>query len=75
LLKIQFGAIEGRDKQCAASPVLCGSTLIAVMQAADLPEGNYVTACGRWLYRTRPWTVLVEREMRSRVMMILKIAR
>jgi DNA end-binding protein Ku len=45
LLKIQFGAIEGRDKQRAASPILCGSTLIAMMQAPDLREGNYVIAC------------------------------
>ena len=45
LLKIQFGAIEGRDKQRAASPILCGSTLITMMQAADLREGNYVVAC------------------------------
>jgi hypothetical protein len=47
LLKIQFGAIEGRDKQHrAASPILRGSTLIAMMQAADLREGNNVIACG-----------------------------
>ena len=67
LLKIQFGTIEGRDKQRGASPILCGSTLITMMQAADLREGNYVTAYGRWLYGTRPWTVFVERKMRSRV--------
>jgi hypothetical protein len=73
---MQFGAIEGRDKQeCAASPILRGSTLIAMMQAADLREGNNVIPCGGSLYRTRPWTVLVERKMRSRLMMILKIAR
>jgi hypothetical protein len=46
LLKIQFGAIEGIDKQGAASPILRGSTLIAMMQAADLREGNNVIACG-----------------------------
>jgi hypothetical protein len=46
LLKIRFGAIEGKDDQHAASPILCGSTLIAMMQAADLREGNYVIACG-----------------------------
>ena len=46
LLKIQFGVIEGRDKQHrAASPNLRGSTLIAMMQAADLREGNDVIAC------------------------------
>jgi hypothetical protein len=40
LLKIQFGALEGRDKQRAGSPILRGSTFIAMMQAADLREGN-----------------------------------
>jgi hypothetical protein len=45
LLKIQSGAIEGRDKQRASSPILRGSTLIAMMQAADLREGNNVIAC------------------------------
>jgi hypothetical protein len=48
LLKIQFGAIEGRDKQPrATSPILCGSTLIAMMQAADLRESNNLIACGK----------------------------
>jgi hypothetical protein len=46
LLKIQFGAIEDRDKRRAASPILRGSTFIAMMQAADLREDNYVVACG-----------------------------
>jgi len=50
-----------------------GSTLIAMMQAADLGKGNDI-ACGRKLYATGPRAVLVEREMRSGVMMILKIA-
>jgi hypothetical protein len=45
LLKIQFGAIEGRDKQ-ATSPILRGSTHIAMMQAANLRDGNNVIACG-----------------------------
>jgi hypothetical protein len=45
LLKIQFGAIEGRDGQ-AASPILRGSTLIAMMQAANLGGGSNVIACG-----------------------------
>ena len=43
-----------------------------MMQTADLREGNN---CGGKLHATRPWAVLVEREMRSGVMMILKIAR
>ena len=45
-----------------------------MMQTADLGEGNN-TACGGKLHTTRPWAVLVEREMRSGVMMILKVAR
>ena len=47
LAQIQFGAIEGRDKQVSTSPILRGSTFIAMMQAADLREGNNVIACGR----------------------------
>jgi hypothetical protein len=44
-----------------------------MMQTADLEEGNNI-ACGGKLHATRPWAVLVEREMGSGVMMILKIA-
>jgi hypothetical protein len=44
------------------------------MQTAELREGNNVARGGK-VYATRPWAVLVEREMRSGVMMILKIAR
>jgi hypothetical protein len=44
------------------------------MQSADLGEGNNI-ACGGRLYATRPRAILVERQMRSGVMMILKIAR
>ena len=60
-----------QDPTVAASRISCGSTLIAMMQTADLREGNNV-ACGGKLHATRPWAVLVEREMRSGVMMILK---
>jgi hypothetical protein len=45
-----------------------------MMQAADLREGDNVARGGK-LHATRPWAVLVEREMRSGIMMILKIAR
>jgi hypothetical protein len=44
------------------------------MQTADLREGNNI-ACRGKLYATRPRAVLFEREMRSGVMMISKIAR
>jgi pimeloyl-ACP methyl ester carboxylesterase len=74
LLKNELRAIGWGQAERAASPISRGSTLIAMMQAADLGEGNNV-ACGGKLHATRPWAVLVEREMRSGVMMILKIAR
>jgi hypothetical protein len=46
LLKIQFGASESRYKQHrATSPILRNSTLIAMMQAANLREANNVSAC------------------------------
>ncbi len=60
------------SRSVAASPISRGSTLIAMMQTADLGESNNITRGGK-LYATRPWAVLVEREMRSDVMMILKI--
>jgi hypothetical protein len=44
------------------------------MQAADLREGNNIAGGGK-LYGARTWAILVEREMRFGVMMILKIAR
>jgi hypothetical protein len=47
LAQNSFGAIEDRDKQRAASPILRGSTLIAMMQAANFQEGNNVITCGR----------------------------
>ena len=58
----------------AASPISRGSTLIAMMQTTDLGEANNIAFGGK-LHATGPWAVLVEREMRSGVMMILKIAR
>ena len=45
-----------------------------MMQTADLGEGNNIASGGK-LYGTRTWAVLVEREMCSGVMMMLKIAR
>jgi hypothetical protein len=45
LLKIQFCAIEGKGQASATSPFLRGSTFIAMMQAANLWEGNNVMAC------------------------------
>ena len=74
LLKMNSGQLGADEQELAASPISRGSTLIAMMQTADLREGNNI-ACRVKLYATRPRAVLFEREMRSGVMMILKIAR
>jgi hypothetical protein len=61
-------------EEIAAAPISRGSTLVAMMQTAHLRESNNIAGGGR-LDGARPWAVLVEREMRSGVMMILQIAR
>jgi hypothetical protein len=45
-----------------------------MVQAADLWKGNN-SACRRWLYGPRLWAILVQREMRPAVVVILKIRR
>ena len=67
-------AVGGDKQKRAASAISRGSTFITMMQTADLGEGNNI-ACGGKLHAARPWAVLVEREMRSGIMVILKIAR
>src|SRR6266498_149294 len=52
----------------------CGATFVAMMQAAHLWEHDNL-ACRGWLYAARLRTILVEREMRSGPVMILKIPR
>jgi hypothetical protein len=42
--KFNLARLKAGDKQGSLSPILCGSTLIAMMQAADLREGNNVVA-------------------------------
>jgi hypothetical protein len=74
LLKNELRAIEWGQAERAAWPISRGSTLIAMMQTSHLREGNNVARGGK-LHATRPWTVLVEREMRSGGMMISEIAR
>jgi hypothetical protein len=64
----------GRQQRRADSPISRRATFVTMMEASHLGEGDNI-ACGRKLYATRPRAVLVEREMRSGVMMILKIAR
>jgi hypothetical protein len=53
---------------------LGGSTLVAMVQTANLGEGNNI-AGRRRLYGTMPRAVLAERKMRSGGMVVLKIAR
>ena len=65
LLKIQFDAIEGRDKQQAASPILRGSTLMAMVQAATLREGNNVFACGE--YHCTKWRLCITANLAANV--------
>jgi hypothetical protein len=62
-----------RDQKHVGFP-LSGPTLVAMMQTPNLGEGNDFAAGGK-LYATRPRAVLAEREMRSGVLMVLKIAR
>jgi hypothetical protein len=64
----------GRGASRNIQPCLSGSTLIAMVQTANFREGSDIAGRGK-LYGTRPWAVLAEREVRSGVMMILKIAR
>src|SRR3977135_3520538 len=45
-----------------------------MVQAADLWKGDN-SACRRWLYGPRLWAILVQREMRPAVGVILKIRR
>ena len=53
----------GTKEERAAAPISRGPTLVAMM-TADLGEGNNVAGGGK-LHATRPWAVLVQREMRS----------
>jgi hypothetical protein len=50
------------------------ATLVAMVQAADLWEGDNV-ACRRRLYGPRLWTILIQREMRPASMVITKVRR
>jgi hypothetical protein len=42
---MNLAQLGGNKQERAASPISRGSTLIAMMQAADLREGNNVIAC------------------------------
>ena len=50
------------------------ATLVAMVQAANLWEGNNGT-CRGWLYRARLGAILVEREMRAASVVVFKICR
>jgi hypothetical protein len=70
-LSLLKNKIEGNWVGTRRLAISRGSTLVAMMQTACLGEGNNIASGGK-LYGARPWAVLVEREMRSGVMMILK---
>ena len=53
---------------------LGGASFVSMMQATDLRE-RYNLASGRTAYGPALWTILVEREMRSRPMIVLNIGR
>src|ERR1700730_2805043 len=74
LLKNELRLIGWGQAERAASQISCGSPLIGMMPTAPLREGNNIARRGK-LYGTRPRAVFVEREMRSGVVVILKIAR
>jgi hypothetical protein len=57
LLKMNSGQLGGDEQELAASPISRGSTLIAMMQIADLREGNNI-ACRGKLHATRPMSQL-----------------
>ena len=59
---------------CHFNESSCGATFIAMMQTTNLREGNNLTSCWR-VYWTRLGAILVEREMRSGFVMVLKIPR
>jgi hypothetical protein len=60
------GSVTGNCSGCA--------TLVAMMQTANLWEGNN-GACRGWLYRTRLGAIIVQREMRAASVVILKVCR
>jgi hypothetical protein len=73
LLENEFRQLVG-TRRSVPPPQPHAATLIAMMQTSDFWEGNDLARRGK-LYATRPRAVFMEREMRSGVMMILKIAR
>jgi hypothetical protein len=54
--------------------MLSRATLVAMMQTTDLREWDNLARSG-WVYRTALRTILVEREMRSRLVVIVKVRR
>jgi hypothetical protein len=60
------GLVAGNSSGCA--------TLVAMVQAADLWEGNN-GACRGWLYGPRLRAILAEREMCAASMVVLKVCR
>jgi hypothetical protein len=54
--------------------MLSSSTLVTMMQTTDLRERDDLARSG-WVYRSALRTILGEREMRSRLVVIMKVRR
>src|ERR1019366_1703890 len=68
ILRTETGASVPRQQS------LSGATFVAMMQTTDLRERNNLACRGR-LYASRLRTILGEREMRPRPMIILNVRR
>jgi hypothetical protein len=60
--------LYGRDKRLGRPP------FVAMMQTTDLRKRDNLAGSG-WMYRAALGTILVELEMRSRLVVILKVRR
>jgi hypothetical protein len=75
----QLQECDDRQRQIGCADPVTGSssrcaTLVAMVQTADLWEGGN-GARGGWLYGPRLGTVLVQREMRTASVVIVKVCR
>src|SRR5438445_5245171 len=67
-LRFDFAAGGERDR-----PGLRRSSDVAVVEAADVGQGNHAAELG-WLDGARLGCILIEREMRSRAVVVAKVA-
>jgi hypothetical protein len=59
---------------CGRDERLGGKPLVTMMEATDRRERDDLAGLGR-VYRSALWTILVEREMRSHLVVIVKVRR